>query len=71
MQNENIDAAYSKVPCGMKERFGKGRLPTNTIFESVPYSGRAVGIGTSCYIYITGVTEKIRKQIRILEVRFW
>lgn len=62
LQNENMDAAYVKVPFDIKALFGKGRLLVHATFDGVPYDGQIVKMGTPCYII--GVRKDIRKQIR-------
>ena len=74
LQNENMDAAYVKVPFDIKALFGKGRLLVHATFDSVPYNGQIVRMGTPCYII--GIRKDIRKQIGksfgdVVHVTFW
>ena len=61
LQNEDMDAAYVEVPFDIKAMYGKGRLLVHATFDSVPYDGQIVKMGTPCYII--GVRKDIRKQI--------
>ena len=61
IQNENMDAAYVEVPFDIKALYGKGRLSVHATFDSVPYDGQIVKMGTPCFII--GVRKDIRKQI--------
>ena len=61
LQNEDMDAAYVKVPFDIKAMFGKGRLSVHAIFDGVPYDGQIVKMGTPCYTI--GVRKDIRKQM--------
>jgi hypothetical protein len=61
IQNEDMDAAYVEVPFDIKALFGKGRLAVHATFDSVPYDGQIVKMGTPCFII--GVRKDIRKKI--------
>ena len=61
LQNENMDAAYVEVPFDIKALYGKGCLSVHATFDSVPYNGQIVKMGTTCFII--GVHKDIRKQI--------
>ena len=61
LQNEDMDAAYVEVPFDIKALFGKGRLLVHATFDSVPYDGQIVKMGTPCFII--GLRKDIRKQI--------
>ena len=61
LQNGDMDAAYVEVPFDIKALFGKGRLLVHATFDSVPYDGQIVKMGTPCFII--GLRKDIRKQI--------
>ena len=61
IQNEDMYAAYVEVPFDIKALFGKGRLAVHATFDSVPYDGQIVKMGTPCFII--GLRKDIRKQI--------
>ena len=61
IQNEDMDAAYVEVHFDIKALFGKGRLAVHATFDSVPYDGQIVKMGTPCFII--GLRKDIRKQI--------
>ncbi len=61
LQNGDMDAAYVEVPFDIKALFGKGRLAVHATFDSVPYDGQIVKMGTPCFII--GLRKNIRKQI--------
>ena len=61
IQNEDMDAAYVKVPFNIKEIFDKGRLAVHATFDGEPYDGQIVKMGTPCFII--GIRKDIRKKI--------
>ena len=61
------DGAYVAVPFGIKEKFGKGRLPVQATFDGVPYTGSIVNMGVKnpdgSVCYIIGIRKDIREKI--------
>lgn len=57
----DIDGAYIEIPFDVREVFGKGRVAVNATFDSVPYQGSLVKMGTPCHII--GIRKDIRKRI--------
>ncbi len=61
LQNEGMDAAYVEVPFDILGLFGKGRLPVCATFDSVPYEGQMVRMGSPRHIL--GIPKAIRTRI--------
>lgn len=61
LQSEGMDAAYVKVPFDIPALFGKGRLMVSATFDSVPYEGQIVRMGTP--EHILGIPKAIRAKI--------
>jgi len=57
----DIDGAYIEIPFDVKAEFGKGRVPVHATFDSEPYDGSLVRMGTPCHIL--GVRKEIRTKI--------
>jgi uncharacterized protein YdhG (YjbR/CyaY superfamily) len=55
------DAAYIEFPYDAKAEFGRGRVPVHATFDSEPYDGQLVRMGTPCHI--VGVRKDIRAKI--------
>ncbi|MGI6105709.1 MAG: DUF1905 domain-containing protein [Raoultibacter sp.] len=61
IKNPDMDAAYVEIPFDVREVFGKGRVPVHATFDSEPYDGQLVKMGTSCHII--GIRKDIRAKI--------
>jgi len=61
IKNPDMDAAYIEIPFDVKEAFGKGRVPVSATFDSEPYDGQLVRMGTPCHII--GIRKDIRAKI--------
>ena len=46
----DMDAAYVVVPVDIRAVYGKGRLAVRATFDSVPYDGQVVRMGTPDYL---------------------
>jgi len=57
----DIDGAYVEIPFDVKETFGRGRVPVHATFDSEPYDGQLVRMGTPCHII--GIRKDIRAKI--------
>ena len=57
----DMDAAYVVVPVDIRAVYGKGRLAVRATFDSVPYDGQVVRMGTPDYLI--GVRKDIRRRI--------
>lgn len=57
----DMDGAYVEIPFDAKEVFGKGRVPVHATFDSEPYDGQVVKMGTP--YYIIGIRKDIRAKI--------
>jgi len=57
----DIDGAYVEIPFDVKDTFGKGRVPVHATFDSEPYDGQLVRMGTPCHII--GIRKDIRAKI--------
>ena len=57
----DIDGAYVEIPFDVKKEFGKGRVPVHATFDSEPYDGSIVRMGTPNHII--GVRRDIRAKI--------
>lgn len=55
------DGAYVEVPFDVREVFGKGRVAVHAIFDTEPYDGQVVRMGTPCHII--GIRKDIRAKI--------
>ena len=58
---DGIDGAYVEIPFDVREEFGKGRVPVHATFDSEPYDGSIVKMGTPCHIL--GIRKDIRAKI--------
>lgn len=61
IKNPDMDAAYIEFPWDVKKEFKKGRVKVFATFDSFPYEGSLVRMGTDCHII--GVRKDIRKKI--------
>ena len=57
----DIDGAYIEIPFDVKAEFGKGRVKVFATFDSEPYTGSIVKMGTPCHIL--GIRKDIRAKI--------
>ena len=57
----DIDGAYIEIPFDVKTEFGKGRVKVHATFDSEPYDGSVVKMGTPCHII--GIRKDIRAKI--------
>lgn len=57
----DIDGAYIEIPFDVKAEFGKGRVAVHATFDSEPYDGSLVKMGTPCHIL--GIRKDIRAKI--------
>ena len=57
----DIDGAYVEFPYDVRALFGAGRVKVHATFDSVPYDGSLVRMGTPGHIL--GVRKDIRKKI--------
>lgn len=57
----NHNGAFVEIPFDVKETFGKGRVLVHATFDTVPYDGQVVKMGTPCHIL--GVRKDIRETI--------
>ncbi len=57
----DIDGAYIEIPFDVKAEFGKGRVKVFATFDSEPYAGSIVKMGTPCHIL--GIRKDIRAKI--------
>jgi hypothetical protein len=57
----DIDGAYVEIPFDVKVEFGKGRVKVHALFDSEPYDGSVVKMGTPCHII--GIRKEIRTKI--------
>lgn len=53
--------AYIEIPLDVKKEFGKGRVAVHATFDSEPYDGSLVKMGTECHII--GVRKDIQAKI--------
>ncbi len=61
LKNPDMDAAYIEFPYDVRKEFGKGRVKVHALFDSYPYEGSLVRMGTDCHII--GIRKDIRKVI--------
>lgn len=57
----DIDGAYVEIPFDVRAEFGKGRVPVSATFDSEPYDGSLVRMGTPCHVI--GLRKDIRAKI--------
>ena len=57
----DIDGAYVEIPFDVRETFGKGRVKVSATFDSFPYEGSLVRMGTPRHIL--GIRKDIRSKI--------
>lgn len=57
----DIDGAYVEIPFDVKAEFGKGRVKVFATFDSDPYTGSIVKMGTP--YHIIGIRKDIRAKI--------
>lgn len=57
----DIDGAYIEIPFDVQEEFGKGRVKVHATFDSEPYDGSMVKMGTP--MHILGLRKDIREKI--------
>ena len=59
--------AYVIFPWDIRKEFGKGRVKVHATFDSVPYDGSVVNMGTKAengeICYAIGVLKAIRKKL--------